>query len=176
MSTRAVPAKGGRPTVAPGPYKLGLLELVRARVAGELLAMQAAARETSEAANHPEAKPENDKDTRKLELSYLAAGQAVRVRDLEQACRALAVCPVEPRADDEPIRVGALVTISSEGVTQQLFLLPAGGGITVGSPEPVSVTTPASPLGRALLGQRVGSSVDVVVAGKTREIEVLAVR
>ena len=54
------------------------------------------ARETANAANHPEARPENDKDTRKLELSYLAQGQAARATELESIITALLSQP--PRA------------------------------------------------------------------------------
>ena len=37
----------------------------------------------TEGATHSEARPENDKDTRGLELSYLARGQAQRVAELQ---------------------------------------------------------------------------------------------
>ena len=46
-------------------------ELV-ARVAEELEALERAHRAVMEAATHEEAKPENDKDTRALEQSYLS--------------------------------------------------------------------------------------------------------
>ena len=41
------------------------------------------ARATARSATHAEAKQENDKDTRALEETYLAAGQAQRVAELE---------------------------------------------------------------------------------------------
>src|SRR3954468_24380675 len=49
----------------------------------ELANMRRAAKDAREAATHEEAKPENDKDTRALEASYLAGAQAARVRELE---------------------------------------------------------------------------------------------
>ena len=44
-----------------------------------LRTLEAAHADTREAATHAEAKPENDKDTRALEQSYLARGQAMRI-------------------------------------------------------------------------------------------------
>src|SRR5687767_406927 len=65
--------------------KQALVTALLAKLEAELANMTKAANTAREAATHEEAKPENDKDTRALEASYLAAGQAERVRDLEAA-------------------------------------------------------------------------------------------
>ncbi len=63
--------------------KREILKLLRERVNADLATMQAAQRTVVEGATHEENKPENDKDTRALEQSYLARGQAQRVVELQ---------------------------------------------------------------------------------------------
>ncbi|MBM4361650.1 MAG: transcription elongation factor GreAB, partial [Deltaproteobacteria bacterium] len=138
-----------------------LVQELLAALRAELATAERAARETAAAANHPEARPENDKDTRKVELSYLAAGQASRARELEEGLhRVGALAVVEVRAG-APAALGALVTIEVDGKIQRLFLCPAGGGMTLcRGGEEVRVVTPEAPLGRALLGRIVGEAVE----------------
>ena len=59
---------------------------------------------------------------------------------------------------------------SREGRT--FFLAPVGAGITLTGPDGdgiLSVVTPASPVGRAVMGHRTGDVVDVMVGGEVRE-------
>jgi hypothetical protein len=134
------------------------------------------ARETAEAANHPEAKPDSDKDTRKIELSYLAAGQAARARELEVGVALVSGLPALPFAAGRPIAAGALATLSVDGEIQRVLMCPAGGGLTLDDPAgPIRVVTPQAPLGRALLGRSEGDDFELVVAGRTNEISIVAV-
>jgi transcription elongation GreA/GreB family factor len=53
-----------------------------------------------------------------------------------------------------------------------LFLAPVGAGIELTGPGGdgfLSVVTPSSPIGRALLGRAVGETLEIVVNGETRE-------
>ena len=61
--------------------KAELIEKLSQALGAAHAAADRLARDTAEAANHPEARPDSDKDTRKIELSYLAAGQAARAAD-----------------------------------------------------------------------------------------------
>lgn len=79
-----------------------------------------------------------------------------------------------PRA---AIAVGAVVEIedteSKEGRT--FFLAPVGAGVTLTGPGGdgfLSVVTPSSPVGRAVLGRRVGEVVDVTVEREVREWQI----
>ncbi|MBA2542894.1 MAG: GreA/GreB family elongation factor, partial [Deltaproteobacteria bacterium] len=47
----------------------------------------------------------------------------------------------------------------------------AGGGSVLAGD--VQVITPASPLGRALVGKRVGDEVELKIAGKARMLEIV---
>jgi hypothetical protein len=134
------------------------------------------ARETAEAANHPEAKPDSDKDTRKIELSYLAAGQAARARELEAGVALVSGLAALPFGEGRPISAGALVTLAVDGEIQRVLMSPAGGGLTLADPAgKVRVVTPQAPLGRALLGRFSGDDFELVVAGRTNEISIVAV-
>jgi transcription elongation GreA/GreB family factor len=156
--------------------KKALIDTLRERLARELDSARRVATETAAAANHPEARPENDKDTRKIELSYLAAGQAARAQELESQLALLAAIPVRDFEATEPLEAGAIVELEVAGKLQRVFLLPAGGGqkLTAEGGE-VSVVTPQSPLGSELLGKRVGDAFELRIAGQLKEVEVLAV-
>lgn len=148
----------------------------------ELLEQLAAALETARAAHaaaiegatHPEARAENDKDTRGLEQSYIARGQAQRVAELEAAVADVTRLALRSFADDAPVAVSALVTVLEDASERRYFIVPHGGGNVLAGE--VAVITPVSPLGRALLGKRVGDVVELAVAGKTRELEILELR
>ncbi|MBS1122837.1 MAG: GreA/GreB family elongation factor [Deltaproteobacteria bacterium] len=75
------------------------------------------------------------------------------------------------------IAVGAIVEIEDaetrEGRT--FFLAPVGAGMTLTGPGGdghLSVVTPVSPIGKAVLGRRTGEVVDVTVEGDLREWEI----
>ncbi len=157
-----------------GVDKRRLIRHVIEKLRSDRDALADIANETRRAATHEEARPENDKDTRGLEQSYLARGQAKRVAELEEALTRLSVMPIAELDGDSGIVVSALVTLMiDEGEPRRFFLVPAGGGenVTIDG-EQVSLVTPVSPVGRALLGKRAGDSFELVVAGKAREYEI----
>jgi len=142
--------------------KLEILTLLRASVKADLDLMTAAQRTVVDGATHEEHRPENEKDTRALEQSYLARGQAQRVVELKDSVNLLKAIELRRFAADTPITVTALVAVDDgQGVTHY-FLAPAGGGVrlTVSGVE-VRVITTKSPVGQALLGKLEGDDVDL---------------
>lgn len=127
-----------------------------------------------EAATHAEARPENSKDTRALEQSYLARGQALRVEQARQAVAETSAMDLRALGDGAVIGMGALVTVDDDGASRRLFMAPHGGGTWLAGGR-VQVVTPQAPLGAALLGRRVGDVCEVPVGGKLRELEITAV-
>jgi transcription elongation GreA/GreB family factor len=140
---------------------------------GEMLANARAAHAAAvEGATHGEAKPENDKDTRGLEQSYIARGQAARVVELEHALALIDKLPFAPWPDDAPIAAGALVT-AREGTRQQRYFIAGAGGGEVLAGGTVQVVTPSSPLGRALCGKRVSDEAELRgPGGAARELTI----
>jgi len=134
------------------------------------------ARDTAEAANHPEARPENDKDTRKLELSYLAQGQAARARELDATIATLLAQPLRAFAADEAIALGALVELESADKLERVLICSGGGGTSVDEERgTIRIVTPEAPLGRALMGKTAGDEIELVVGGRKRELVVVSV-
>jgi transcription elongation GreA/GreB family factor len=156
------------------PPKHALKEELVAVLAADLAARERAHRAAREGATHEEAKPENDKDTRALEASYLARGEALRVEELRKGLEDVRAMPVRALREGERAALGALVVADEDGDASVFWLVPYGGGTRLAGGE-VQVVTPKSPLGRALLGKVAGDDCEVVVAGKTRTLSVTAV-
>lgn len=142
--------------------KREILKLLRERVNADLAVMNAAQRTVVEGATHEENKPENDKDTRALEQSYLARGQAQRVVELQSELNQLKALELRPFSAQTAIAVGALVAVDDGNALVHYFIAPAGGGLrlTLDGVE-VRVVTPQSPIARALLGKREGDDLEL---------------
>jgi hypothetical protein len=136
----------------------------------------AAAKTTSAGATHAEAKPEHPKDTRALEQSYLARGQAMRVSELEEQIHFLRFLPLRTYGESDPLGAGALLVITSDEDTRCLFLAPHGGGaeLDLGALR-VFVVTPQSPIGARVLGRVLGDEIELKVRGATRAYAITAV-
>jgi hypothetical protein len=124
-----------------------------------------------EGSTHEEARAENDKDTRGLEQSYLARGQAQRVAELEAAVGDVTALALRTFTATSVVALSALVTIDDD---EQFFIAPAGGGCVLAGG--VQVVTPSSPLGRALLGKRIDDEVELQLPGKLRSFAIASVR
>ncbi len=159
------------PQLSKQALKNELVRLLRA----DLEVLEHAHREANAGATHDEAKPENDKDTRALEQSYLARGQARRVTELASAIVEVEAMQLRAFGEGQPAALGALVTVEEDGEVACLFLAAQGGG-TVLANGTVRVVTPKSPLGRALLGKRSGDDCEVRLPERTRELSVTAVQ
>jgi hypothetical protein len=159
------------------PDKHQVRDAILAQMKETMVQMAGVAEQTRAEATHEEAKPENDKDTRALEQSYLARGQAMRVEGLVEQLQVLRFFPLPSFGPDDPIEAGALVGLDSDDGARCLFLLPHGGGTEVRvEGAHVLVVTPASPMGRAIVGRSVGDEVELKVRGALREYEIVAVR
>src|SRR5262245_22341634 len=156
--------------------KLDLVQKLLSALRAERDEADRLARETAEAANHPEARPENDKDTRKLELSYLAQGQAARVRELDATIATLVAQPPRAFRPDEVIALGALVTFESADKRERVLICSGGGGASIEDEHgAVRIVTPEAPLGRALLGKTPGDEIELTVGGRKRELVIVSV-
>jgi hypothetical protein len=121
-----------------------------------------AARATGEAATDPDSKAENKYDTRNLEASYLARGQAFRVAETAEALRELEGFQARPFAQGDAIGLGALVKLRGKAESFRCFLCPAAGGTEVElEGEKVMIITPSSPLGGKLMGRKAGESLEM---------------
>lgn len=117
--------------------------------------------DAAEGATGDDTKAEGKYDTRGLESSYLAAGQAEVADELSNALAKVESFEFVDFDFDDPVASGALVEIERAGESQWYLLAPAGGGITCEEPGTgisVTVIGPSSPLRGALIGKRSGES------------------
>lgn len=141
--------------------KVQLLQAITTALAADLAILSAAARAAHSAATHSECLPDNKYDTTALEASYIAQGQANRAQEIQAALESYRNLTLHTFDDETPIRLTALVTLQDgEGNDRRFFLGPHSGGLKIDDPAgEIVVITPASPLGRSLLGLRVGDEV-----------------
>ncbi len=146
-------------------------------VQAEMATMRKAALDAAEGATHAEAKPENDKDTRAIEASYLAAGQAARFRQLEVSLKVLTGLDLLELPKTAPITATAVVTLEDEeGEHSSFLLLPSFGGVVLElEGNKIQVVTPPSPLGTALLGRTRGEVIELKVKSGRRELTIVDV-
>ena len=160
----------------PLPDKRAVLRALLDQLQAEIAALTDAALSTAEGATHEEARPEDDKDTRAIEASYLARGQADRVAALRETLQAIQWMELPRLGEDDEIVSGALVTLEGDDGERTCFLAPAAGGAQLRvEGAAILVVTPASPLGQAVLGRCVGDVLEVPARGGFRELEIIAV-
>jgi transcription elongation GreA/GreB family factor len=135
-----------------------VLQAILTHLTAELEALTRAAKDSYSAATDPDSRAENKYDTRTLEASYVARGQAVRVADMTLALEQFRA--LEGMARSEVARLGSLVRLETPKETMHCFIGPAAGGtqVQVGC-DTVDVVTPASPLGQKLLQKLTGDKV-----------------
>ena len=116
--------------------------------------------EAHAAATDPGSKAEGKYDTRSLEASYLAAGQARQVDELAEAVRIFDALSLPDFAMDDRIDAGALVEVDLGGETSHFLLAPTSGGLMVSHDgREITLLTPASALYQKLLGLGVGDTL-----------------
>ncbi|HIE88788.1 MAG TPA: transcription elongation factor GreAB, partial [Gammaproteobacteria bacterium] len=130
-----------------------LLDAIVGEITSALNNSLAAAEEARATATNKENAAENKYDTLGLEAAYLAHGQSERVVQLEKDL-AVYVSLREHLKDHAIVEVGSVLKLEHEtGEARFLFIGPASGGLVVSiNGVTVTVITPDSPLGKALLG------------------------
>jgi hypothetical protein len=141
--------------------KAALLDRIREHLDLRLERLTQAARDAHAAATDPGSKAEGKYDTRSLEASYLASGQAKQVEDAADAVGLFASLSLPDFEMDDPIDAGALVEIDLEGEISHYLLVPAAGGVSIEDEgREITLLTPASALYRKLLERKVGDSIE----------------
>lgn len=141
--------------------KSELLAQIRAELRSQLERLSKAALEAHAAATDPGSKAEGKYDTRSLEASYLAAGQARQVDELAESVRIFETLALPDFEMDDAIDAGALVEAELSGDTVFFLLVPAAGGLVIEHDGmEITLLTPASGLYQKLLGMVRGESLE----------------
>lgn len=148
-----------------------LIERLRRAASAALSASEASAQEAREGAT-PAEKREDARAAH--QASTLGKTQTRRAQQAMGEIDSLAMFRPGPLAARAPIAVGAIVEIedAESGEGRTFFLAPVGAGVTLTGPGGdgfLSVVTPISPVGKAVLGRRVGDVIDVTVEREVRE-------
>lgn len=122
--------------------------------------IKAAATARDEATNE-ESRARSKYDTHSQEAAYLAEGQARIAREIEESLELYASLPIPQFTADAPIALGAIVDLEANGRRVSYFLGPRSGGLELDwEGRKLLVVTPSSPLGRQLVGRRVGEEIE----------------
>ncbi len=156
--------------------KAQLLQAIIDHLKRDLATQTHAALTSREEATHEESKPENKYDMHAQEAAYLAEGQARLAVELTESITLYHGLSAERWAEGKPIGVGAIVTLESKGKRIEFFIGPRNGGMEVNlNDHVITVVTPSSPLGRQLLGAKVGQGVQLpgrATAGPHQIVEI----
>lgn len=137
-------------------------------------ALVQSAKAAHQAATHEESKAEDRHDTFAIEASYLAAGQAARVDELDQTIQEFESF-LAGSAHHSSISLGDLVTYECDGITLHAFLAKNGGGTKLQiDGATVQVISPTSPLGDELMGRNTGEEFELELRGITKEYKILS--
>lgn len=141
--------------------KESIIASLRAQVQAQYERAVAALDGAREAATGDDTKAESKYDTRGLEASYLAAGQAEQADELSRAVTLLDSAEFPPYDFDDPIGPGALIEVEKDEEILNFLLAPAGGGLSLETEEGelVTILGPAAPLRSDLMGRRAGEIV-----------------
>lgn len=138
-----------------------LLDAIRAELRARLERLTRAAKDAHAAATDPGSKAEGKYDTRSLEASYLAAGQARQVEELAEDVELFEKLTLPDFGMEDEIDAGALVEVELRGESAWYLMVPAAGGVEVEwEGQTVTLLTPSSALYRTLAGMRMGESAE----------------
>ena len=121
-------------------------------------------------------KAEGKYDTRGLEASYLARGQAQQALEMIQAKQWYESLKPREFAAGEAIEIGAVVEVE-RGRERTVYFVGAfaGGTEVICEGIEVVVITPVSPMGRVVMGRRQGEVAEVLIGGKKEKYRVVGV-
>lgn len=153
--------------------KQEIIARILGRLREELERLTQAALATHADATHEESKADNKYDTRGLEASYLAHGQSRAAQEAAEALAQFQAMTLRDYTAADPIGLAALVTLEDGS---RYFVGPRAGGTEIEfDGATVMVVTPASPLGRQLVGRRKGDLLDLVVGPRRTKTRIAAV-
>jgi transcription elongation GreA/GreB family factor len=140
--------------------KSALRQAIVRRLEAELALQTAAAYASRDEATGADSRAEGRYDMRAQSAAYLAAGQAKLATEISEAMAAYRALALPAIGAGGVIVTGAVVILESEGRRRSAYFIgPSRGGMEIDcSGVEVTVITAVSPLGRQLIGRRVGDS------------------
>ncbi|MBT3585413.1 MAG: hypothetical protein HN509_10945 [Halobacteriovoraceae bacterium] len=138
----------------------------------ELQKLQSIAASAASAATEKGLVAEGKYDTRAIESSYLAGGQAKRVEELKVEIAALSRLA---NSGGGKVSLGSLVAVEIEGEESLFFLLPVSGMSLMHANQKITVVSPQSPIGSSLAHLECGDSFEFESPSGTRSLEIITI-
>jgi len=134
-----------------------------------------AANQAHAAAVDDQSVAETQYDTLAIEASYLAEGQSRRVQELQTAINDYQKLNLLMFDINKPIALTALVQVAADSQAQHWFFIgPAAGGFRcLLDQQHITVITPQSPMGLALIGKFQDDDIEVML-GDSRLLDGIA--
>ena len=146
--------------------KLKVIETIISYLEKEVELATKAQRETFEAATDEDAYSDGKYDTRSLEASYLAGGQAQLVKELGEALQGFRLMKANHfiQAPSPQVGLGSLVKVKQNNEDLWYLLGPGAGGTEVEiESQTVTVLTLHSPLGVSVSGKISGETIQLPI-------------
>ncbi|PKG86187.1 hypothetical protein CXF85_00265 [Colwellia sp. 75C3] len=147
------------------PNKKQLIDLVVIELSKEHQQAIDAANDAHAAAVDDQSVAETQYDTLAIEASYLAEGQSKRVIEFQHAIDAYKALNLVEFNNDSYIALGALVQLSADLEANHWFFIgPAAGGFRCQLDKVnITVITPQSPMGTALIGKQQDDDIEIML-------------
>jgi len=160
------------------PNKKQLVDLVVTALSKQLQQAIDAANEAHAAAVDDQSVAETQYDTLAIEASYLAEGQSKRVIEFQHAIDAYKALELIELNSESYIALGALVQLSTDADTNHWFFIgPAAGGFRCQlAQQNITVITPKSPMGIALIGKQLDDDIEVMLGSNKLEDYIITLK
>ena len=143
--------------------KPALVTLIINKLKQELNQAISAANEAHAAAVDDQSVAETQYDTLAIEASYLAEGQSRRVKELEKSINEYQCLTLLDFDEDKPVALSALIQLAADSQSKHWFFIgcAAGGFRCKMNEQHITVITPHSPMGLAMMGKFQEDDIEV---------------
>jgi len=156
--------------------KSDLRHQIIARLQADLELQTSAAQLARDEAISEESRAENKYDTHSQEAAYLAEGQAKLAAEVLAAIAIYQNLALPEFDASMPISLGAVVELAARGTSSWYFIGPRAGGLELTlAGHTILLVTPHSPIGRLLIGRKVGDTIVPPGRGAPTAHRILAV-
>jgi len=151
--------------------KKQLVNIIVGALTQELQKAINAANEAHAAAVDDQSVAETQYDTLAIEAGYLAEGQSKRVSEFQQAIEAYQALELVAFDENSTVTIGALVQLAADSESRHWFFIgPAAGGFRCNLAEQaITVITPQSPMGVALIGKQQDDDIEIMLGSNKLE-------
>jgi len=155
--------------------KKQLIDTIVTALTQELQQAIDAANDAHAAAVDDQSVAETQYDTLAIEAGYLAEGQSKRVSEFQQAIDAYQALKLIDFDENSTIALGALVQLSADSKANHWFFIgPAAGGFRCQQEQQnITVITPQSPMGTALIGKQQDDDIEIMLGTNKLEDYIL---